>query len=174
LVAFSFRSAKTLGSSDMAVPFDVRRVISGGQTGVDRAALDWALALDIPHGGWCPRGRRAEDGLIASRYRLQETPSERYAHRTRRNALESDGTLVLNAGALEAGTRLTVSICERIRKPVHVVQLDDVACEQEVERVREWLQANRIAVLNIAGPRESKRPGIYQRARDFLAQLANA
>jgi hypothetical protein len=158
----------------MALLFDVRRVISGGQTGVDRAALDWALALGLPHGGWCPRGRRAEDGPIASRYQLQETPSERYADRTRRNALESDATLVLNAGVLEAGTQLTVSICESARKPVHIVQLDDVALGQNVERVREWLQANRVAVLNIAGPRESKRPGIYQRARDFLVQLADA
>jgi Circularly permutated YpsA SLOG family len=158
----------------MAVRFYVRRVISGGQTGVDRAALDWALALGLPHGGWCPRGRRAEDGPIASRYQLQETPSERYADRTRRNALESDATLVLNAGVLEAGTRLTVSICERARKPVHIVQLADVTPERDVERVRAWLQANRVAVLNIAGPRESKRPGIYQRARDFLVQLADA
>ena len=91
--------------------------------------------------------------------------------RTRRNALEIDGTLVLNAGALDGGTLLTVEICKRERKPMYAVQLDSADFGQEAARVREWLKSNAIAVLNVAGPRESKRPGVYRRAYEFLNRL---
>lgn len=151
----------------------VRVVISGGQTGVDRAALDWAIAAGATHGGWCPRGRRAEDGPIAPAYHLKETPSEGYEERTRCNVRDSDATLILNVGALEGGTRLTATHAARIGKPFRVVQLDDPAQSGDVAGVRAWIRAARADVLNVAGPRESKQPGIHALAADYLARLAD-
>jgi hypothetical protein len=145
------------------------RIVSGGQSGVDRAALDVARALGLAAGGWCPRGRRAEDGAIAPRYRLRETPSAGYAQRTAWNVRDSDGTLVLIRGALEGGTLLTVRLArERYRKPVLVVPLERGV---EPARFRAWLARHRIRTLNVAGPRESRRPGIYREARAALLRL---
>lgn len=151
----------------------VRVVISGGQTGVDRAALDWAIAAGVTHGGWCPRGRRAEDGPIAPGYALKETPSAGYEERTRRNVRDSDATLILNVGAIEGGTRLTATHAARIGKPFRVVQLDDPAKSADVAAVRAWIRGLRAGVLNVAGPRESKRPGIHALAAAFLGRLAD-
>src|SRR5438105_4205172 len=89
------------------------RLISGGQTGVDRAALDWAIDHGLEHSGWCPKGRKAEDGVIPAHYDLQETASGRYEPRTRANVMEADGTLILNLGELNGGTLLTAEICRR-------------------------------------------------------------
>lgn len=146
----------------------VTKVISGGQTGVDRAALDVALKLEMPCGGWCPKDRRAEDGMIPPRYPLQGTPTAEYLQRTEWNVRYADGTLVLNAGALEGGTAETVTIASRLRKPLLVVDLDKPPSPAEVSR---WLVEQRIATLNVAGPREGKRPGIYGEAVIFLQQV---
>lgn len=146
-------------------------IISGGQTGVDRAALDFAIAHDIPHGGWCPLHRRAEDGVIDQRYRLRETESKNYRQRTRRNVADSDATLILNLGELADGSLATRQFAERADKPVHVAALDVEDLAAEVVGVREWLVAHAIMILNIAGPRESKRPGVYQKASAFLEAL---
>ena len=151
----------------------VRVVISGGQTGVDRAALDWAIASGVAQGGWCPRERRAEDGAIPPVYRLRETASAGYEERTRRNVRDSDATLILNLGELEGGTLLTVAHAARIGRPHRVVQLDDPAQAADVAAVAAWIRATRAEVLNVAGPRESKRPGIYARAADYLGRLAD-
>jgi len=93
-------------------------IISGGQTGTDRAALDFAIAHGIPHGGWCPLGRRAEDGVLDPRYRLRETESKSYRQRTRRNVADSDATLILNLGELADGSLATRQLAERASKPV--------------------------------------------------------
>src|SRR5205823_7624375 len=138
------------------------KIISGGQTGVDRAALDVALELDLPCGGWCPRGRRAEDGPIETRYPLRETPSALYPVRTRWNVRDSDGTLILVRGRPDRGTALTRELAEAMRKPLLVVDLDDELCP---DAVRRWIEQNGIAVLNVAGPRESSQPGIHAEAR---------
>lgn len=143
------------------------RIVSGGQTGVDRAALDVALALGLPGGGWCPRGRKAEDGPIPARYPLQETPAAAYAERTRRNVRDSDGTLVLTLGAPSGGTALTCRVARARGRPLLVIDLADPA-QARPERVREWLAAAEVATLNVAGPRESGAPGVYARARAFL------
>ena len=148
----------------------VVRVISGGQTGVDRAALDWAIAQGIPHGGWCPMGRRAEDGAIPSHYNLCEAVSHGYAKRTRLNVEDSDATLILNLGALDGGTQRTVQICQRLHKPYLVVQLD-ASDGGNVNRVREWLVTTRPLTLNVAGPRESKCPGVHAKSLVFLDSL---
>ncbi len=148
--------------------FRVERIVSGGQTGVDRAALDVAIELEIPHGGWCPRGRRAEDGVIPDCYQLREFPSEYYADRTRQNVLDSDGTLVLYRNKLEGGTLLTAKFAEEQGKAVYRVRLSGrisyVACI-------EWLETEKIRVLNVAGPRASKDPDIYLKSLRYLRQL---
>jgi hypothetical protein len=149
---------------------EIRRlkIISGGQTGADRAALDVALTLSLPIGGWCPKGRRAEDGMIPDRYPLTETPEADYDTRTRRNVEDSDGTLILNLGTLDGGTALTVKLARQMGKPCLMVALEDGI---EPTAFQEWLDAHPIAVLNVAGPRESKRPGVYAAACRLLDTL---
>ena len=153
----------------------VSRVISGGQTGVDRAALDVARALGLPHGGWCPKGRQAEDGLIPPAYLLQETPRREYAQRTEWNVRDSDGTLVLSRGAPRSGTAQTVECARRLGKPCLVLDLDRVP---ETDVVHNWLKTEKIGVLNIAGPRESKSPrgmpGCATRSRRRIRRLLQA
>jgi len=103
----------------------LQKIISGGQTGVDRAALAVAVFLEVPHGGWCPRGRRAEDGTIPGIYQLKETDSPHYAVRTQQNITDSDGTLVLIGGDISGGTALTITLARRYRRPLLVVNLEE-------------------------------------------------
>ena len=144
------------------------KIVSGGQTGVDRAALDLALELGIPCGGWCPKGRRSEDGMIPERYPLKETYSSSYSVRTEMNVRDSDGTLILTWGALTGGTARTLKSAKKIKKPHLVV---DLSKREEPNIVKEWGQQNRIRILNVAGPRESKVPGIHDRAIKFLREM---
>jgi hypothetical protein len=142
------------------------KIVSGGQTGVDRAALDAALACGLPVGGWCPSGRRAEDGVIPARYPLIETASHKYPQRTAWNVRDSDITLILTLRELDSGSRLTAQIAQRLGKPYVVASLN---APPETIRLPELLPftLDQI-VLNIAGPRESRCPGIYARAFGFL------
>ncbi|MBI3463526.1 MAG: putative molybdenum carrier protein [Planctomycetes bacterium] len=146
----------------------IRQIISGGQTGVDRGALDAAIALGIPHGGHCPRGRRAEDGRIPPRYCLTECESARYAARTELNVLSADATMILCRGPLSGGTKLTEKLARRHAKPCLIVDLDEPPAS---DTIHAWLAANRVSILNIAGPRESQSPGIQEGARDYLLAL---
>lgn len=146
----------------------LQRLVSGGQTGVDRAALDVALDVGLPCGGWCPKGRRAEDGILSSRYPLKETPSEEYAQRTTWNVRDADGTLILTMGPATGGTAQTIDDAIRLKKPYLMI---DVAAPADPAAIRTWLVANQIRTLNVAGPRESKCPGIYADASQFLHQL---
>jgi hypothetical protein len=148
----------------------IQQIVSGGQTGADRAALDWAMAHGIPHGGWCPKGRLAEDGTIPDRYQLKETPSSDYTQRTEWNVRDSDATLVINTGVLEGGTALTVEIAQRTGKPYLRIQYDDLPNDWAT-RVGSWLRAHEFKVINIAGPRESSRPGIYKATYEMLNTL---
>jgi hypothetical protein len=143
----------------------VVRVISGGQTGVDRAALDAAIALGIETGGWCPLGRLAEDGPIDRRYPLTETPTRDYDGRTLWNVRDSDGTLVLAWGEPTGGTAYTISCARQLRRPCLVV---DLRARPEVASVREWIAQNQIGTLNVAGPRASHDPLVYETAHRFL------
>jgi hypothetical protein len=149
----------------VALPVSRLRVISGGQSGVDRAALDVALELELPCGGWCPVGRRAEDGPIPLHYPLKETESADYAERTRLNVIEANATLILCQSALSGGTLLTVQIAGELDKPCLVV---DLRRPWQPAEVGVWLQARAITCLNVAGPRQSSAPGIYALARDYL------
>ena len=146
----------------------VRSVVSGGQTGVDRAALDVALELGVPCGGWCPKGRLAEDGPIELRYPLKETPSSDYAQRTEWNVRDSDGTLVLSQGELSGGTAQTVEVARRLGKPCLIL---DLTKPPSAATVHSWVREHRLEVLNIAGPRESKSPGASAKAAAFLRRV---
>ena len=149
----------------------IKKVISGGQTGVDRAGLDAALAAGIPIGGYCPKGRLAEDGTIPAHYPMIEMESPESFYRTEKNVLQSDGTLIINRGTLSQGTRLTQHFCIEYGKPCLVVRLDARAVTTPRDVMR-WLSGQLIATLNIAGPRESKYPeGIYAEARSYLDSL---
>jgi hypothetical protein len=143
----------------------VERIVSGGQTGVDRAALKVAQEIGIPGGGWCPRGRRAEDGRIPPRYPLRETPSSAYPQRTEWNVRDSDGTLVLTAGRADRGTALTLALAARLQKPCLRLDLEAAPA---AEALRAWIRTHGIRVLNVAGPRESRAPGIGRRSAAFL------
>jgi hypothetical protein len=143
------------------------KIISGGQNRGNRAALDAALELGIPCGGWCPKGRRAEDGPIPDRYPLQETDSTSYPVRTELNVKDSDGTLILTWGRPTGGTALTIRLARRYRKPCLVM---DLKKPTDPSSLRVWLEKNRIGVLNVAGPRESKNPGVTRMAYDFLVK----
>ncbi len=146
-----------------------RKIVSGGQTGVDRAALDVALDLGLPCGGWCPRGRLAEDGAIAGRYPLRETAGADYAERTRLNVRDSDATLVLTRGRPAGGTALTLRLARAMGRPLMVVDFGSGAAA--AHRVRAWIDAKGIATLHVAGPRESTVPGIHAEAAVFLKEF---
>jgi len=147
----------------------LRKIASGGQTGVDRAALDAALGCGFPCGGWCPKGRLAEDGAIPPLYPLRETPDPDYAQRTMWNVRDSDGTLVLTWGPPTEGTAFTIDVARSLHKECLVIDLADET--GTVQDVWTWIQANGIRVLNVAGPRASKSPEIYAAARVFVEHL---
>lgn len=146
---------------------------SGGQTGVDRAALDVAIELGVPHGGWVPRGRLAEDGPLPERYTgMRETESVRLDVRTRRNVRDSDATLILTAGEPAGGTALTIRAAQRLGKPLLVLDLRGLSLTAAALRTREWLASlPRPLVLNVAGPRASTAPDAYDLARGLLLEL---
>jgi len=150
------------------------KVISGGQTGVDRAALEVALFLEIPHGGWCPKGRRAENGPIPKTFNLTETSSFNYAVRTEKNVVESDGTLILFRQIITRGTGLTVKFAKRHQRPCLCIDLANIADEEEnaidaaAEEILSWLTKENINVLNVAGPRESTTPNINSQSHSLL------
>jgi hypothetical protein len=147
----------------------VIRIVSGGQTGADRGALDAAIALGLPHGGWCPGGRRAEDGAIPDKYLLVETGSRHYAVRTERNVIDSDGTLIVIRGRLQGGSALTARLARARGKPYLIVDVTrDAAGAGEL---RDWLREHAIAVLNVAGPRESHCPGIGRQVEALLIEV---
>ena len=133
----------------------LQKIISGGQTGADRAALDFAMTRGIPHGGWCPRGRLAEDGPIAARYQLSETPDSDYSQRTEWNVRDSDGTVIFSvAPTLTGGSRQTAELAQRHQRPcLHLSRERDG--EAAAGKLRDFLTRHGIKTLNVAGPRQS-------------------
>ena len=146
-------------------------IVSGGQSGVDRGALDAALALEAPCGGWCPEGREAEDGIIAFRYPLTILPGAGYAERTRQNVIDSDATLLLNHGGLRGGTLYTMECCDDMDKPVLVIQAGRQTMEDCIRAAREFVSENGILVLNVAGPRASEWSGAHAFAYALVTGL---
>lgn len=137
----------------------VEKIVSGGQTGVDRAALDWAILRGIEHGGWCPKGRLAEDGPIAAKYHLSETPSSEYAVRTEWNVRDADATLIVSLGeSIQGGTELTRRLAMAYDKPlIHVST--DLGVDLSAKRLQQFLSRHDVRILNIAGPRALEEPG---------------
>lgn len=147
----------------------ISRVISGGQTGADRAALDAAIALGMETGGWVPRGRWAEDGRVPDCYpNMKETDSADPAIRTEHNVRDSDGTVVFSHGEVSGGTRWTVEVSGRLRKPLLRLDLSTQPVEDAAGRLREWIAAEGIEVLNVAGPRASEDAAIDSAVRAVL------
>ncbi|MEK7505547.1 MAG: putative molybdenum carrier protein [Patescibacteria group bacterium] len=149
----------------------ISKIISGGQTGVDRAALDFAIKNNIAHSGFCPKGRRSEDGIIPDKYNLTETDSPDYLTRTAMNVKNSDGTLIITRGNPEGGTRETINLCIRNNKPKFIISSEHKFRTQEFFY---WVKENNIATLNVAGPRESKQPGIARHTNRVLTELFTA
>lgn len=159
----------------------IREIVSGGQTGVDRAALDVAIELKILHGGWCPHGRKSEDGTIATTYKLREAPAPTleeslkdsdaiFKKRTELNVRDADGTLIILKAAPVSGTLYTITMAEKYNKPCLIL---DLSTNFKIADIADWIIKNNIRKLNIAGPRASQTIGIYEAAYDVLQDLLN-
>jgi hypothetical protein len=146
-------------------------IISGGQTGADQAALDAAIALQIPHGGWLPRGRKTEAGPLPQHYRLQENESPRYRDRTERNILSADATLICSYGPLTGGSALTEALAIRHDRPFLHIDFDHSAPEAAITVVQRWLDSIKPGTLNVAGPRASSEPRIYRAVYEMLIAI---
>jgi hypothetical protein len=147
------------------------KIISGGQSGADRAALDVAIKLGIPHGGWVPKGRLTEDGPLPEVYALQETATAVYAERTEKNVVDSDGTLIISRGELTGGSEYTREMALKHGRPWLHVDLNRTPAFRAAVTINEWLAGNDIRVLNVAGPRASKGPNIYRDAAALLESV---
>jgi hypothetical protein len=138
----------------------VQKIISGGQTGADRAALDFAIEHGIPHGGWCPKGRMAEDGPIDPRYHLQETPNRSYPQRTEWNVRDGDATVVFSIDpVLTGGSKKTAFLAHKLGKPVLCISRDGGSAAPDAELLA-FIERHGVKVLNVAGPRASNEPEI--------------
>lgn len=147
----------------------IKKIISGGQTGVDRAALDAAIKLAIPHGGWIPQGRLTENGPLPPEYRLKETRSTSYADRTEKNVLDADGTLIISRGSLTGGSEYTREMAVKHNRLWLHIDLKQIPAFQAATTINDWISKKGIAILNVAGPRASKDPKIYSDTLGILA-----
>jgi len=149
----------------------IKKIISGGQTGADQAALDTAIKLDIPHGGWLPKGRLTEAGPLPEKYQLREMVSSSYPKRTEQNVIDSDGTLIFSHGELTGGSKLTLELAEKHSRPFLHVNLNQTASFDAARNISSWIQKNGIETLNVAGPRASSDSNIYKTVADILEAL---
>lgn len=149
----------------------LRKIVSGGQTGVDRGALDAALETGFPCGGWAPEGRVAEDGRIPDRYPLRELAGAGYEERTLQNVLDSDGTVILYAGTLEGGTRQTMLHCVEHGKPFELLDATRAGPREAALKLADFVERNHLSVLNVAGPRASKWRGAHAYVDATVKQL---
>ncbi len=134
----------------------LKKIISGGQTGVDRAALDAALNFNFPCGGFCPRGRKAEDGIISNEYPLQEHHSHNYSQRTLENVLVADATLIIYTNKLRGGTGLTLRLCKDHNKKHLLINAAEHETDKAAKITQNFIQQHKIEILNVAGPRKSQ------------------
>jgi hypothetical protein len=149
----------------------VRKIISGGQTGVDQGALEYALQYHVPCGGFCPKGRKCETGRIPDHFPMTETESSKYSVRTRLNIEHSDGTLILlNGEKIGKGTALTIDLSNFLAKPYLILDLNS-QMEDMIKEFEKWVLVHDIQILNIAGNRESQSPGIQKQTFEILLQL---
>ena len=146
---------------------ELKTIVTGGQTGVDRGALDAALANRFPCGGWCPHGRIAEDGLIPPRYPVRELETGGYEERTLQNVVDSDGTLIIYFGHLSGGTELTQVCCVQRGKPYQLIDAREVSIARAAALALQFIDSHDISVLNVAGPRESD----WEGAGEYTARV---
>jgi hypothetical protein len=146
----------------------VKKIISGGQTGADRAALDIAIKLGISHGGWIPKGRLTENGVLDDKYHLKEMETANYNKRTEQNVMDSDGTLIISHGKLTGGSEYTRDMALGHGRPWLHIDLNKTESSQAARQINHWLAEHEIEVLNVAGPRASKDPAIYRSTTDVL------
>jgi len=144
------------------------KIISGGQTGVDRAALDVALKHEIKCGGWCPAGRLDEFGKIPGRYPVQELPGGGFTDRTLQNVKDSEGTVVIYPGELRGGSKQTVRFCVELKRPYQLIDASTIATEDPAKSIADFVHKNKIGILNVAGPRQSEWPEGYDYASRVL------
>jgi hypothetical protein len=146
------------------------KIISGGQTGVDRAALEWAVENGVPHGGWCPKGRAAEDGLIPPQFLLKEIGSDNVSVRTRRNVRDAGGTVIFSATAeLAGGTQATLEFAKEVGKPL-LQLVSSMSLDEAAAQLVHFLREQNIRVLNVAGPRASEEPDTGQFVKAVLSR----
>ena len=149
----------------------ITKIISGGQTGADQAALDVAIELGIPHGGWIPKGRLTERGHLSEVYKLEEMPTASYPKRTEQNILDSHGTLIISHGKLTGGSALTKKLANKHDRPFLHIDLDATNAFAAVKAISYWVSKHDIEVLNVAGPRSSKEPKIYDEVKKVLSSV---
>jgi hypothetical protein len=149
----------------------VASIISGGQTGADRGALDAAIELGIPHGGQCPKGRKCEDGVIPPRYDLKEGSTAEFLERTEANVIACDGTLICTFGRLTPDTRLAVELAHKHGKPMLHLDLNAEATDYAVKTVRYWIEEFDIKTLNVLGNPESEATGLHGATKDLLLRV---
>ena len=140
----------------------IKKIISGGQTGADRAALDFAIKFNIPHGGWIPKGRLTEDGPLPENYELQEMPTDSYPARTEQNVIDSNGTLLFSRGDPTGGTAYTQKMAQKHKKTLRHIDLYRATSFDAASLILSWIQLRLIRILNVAGPRASEDPDIYE------------
>ena len=149
----------------------IKKIISGGQTGADRAALDVAMELGIPHGGWLPRGRKTENGRLSDIYILKEASSISYPLRTELNVIDSDGTLIISHGMLSGGSAFTQEMAKKHRRSCLHMDLSELNEYKVVEIINSWIEVKEIHILNVAGPRASEEPQIYEAVKTILKSV---
>jgi len=140
----------------------LKKIISGGQTGADQAALDAAIKYSFPYGGWIPKGRLTENGPLPDEYKLKEMPTKNYPDRTEKNALVSDGTVIITHGKLTKGSALTKKFAEKHKHPCFHINLNETPVFRAASEINAWINENNIEILNVAGSRASKDPKIYE------------
>ena len=146
----------------------LKKIISGGQTGADRAGLDTAIAKGIPHGGWIPKGRKTEDGLLPDKYNLSEMTTKSYPKRTEKNILDSDGTMIISHGKITGGSSLTRKLAKQHVKPWIHLDMNDLSIKEAAEQLSRWITGHNIKTLNVAGPRATKDLAIHMKASEVL------
>jgi hypothetical protein len=150
--------------------FKIGKIISGGQTGADRAALDFAIDHNFPYGGCVPKGRKTEDGTLPEKYKLQELPSPAYSKRTEQNVLDGDGTVIVSHGFLTGGSALTREFAIQHKRYWIHIDLKELPLKDAAEKLSDWLIENEIRVLNVAGPKAGKDPLIYEATLNLLQE----
>jgi len=159
--------------------------VSGGQTGADRGGLEAAIYCHVPHGGWCPKGRKAEDGVIPPAYQLTERPSADYMARTKANVVDSDATIIFTDGPLSGGSSKTAAYARHLKKPFYVVDLNRTNHKKTIDAIVRWLNGEAtlnhdgndnarpplVCVLNVAGSRESQVPGMQETVFQLMVEV---